>query len=128
MNRRFRDVRGARAFTMARRLMDEIFVDFPNIDHSFIREFQTGVSPRVLELVVFAWLTEQGHRLDRTCPAPDFVIAGDKPVEIEVTTSNPPENADPDDVDSSVGLQRLVPDDLSAARRAFVFQAGKSTR
>lgn len=129
MNRRFRDIRDATAFTAARRLMDEIFADFPDVDHNFVREFQTGgFSPRVLELAVFAYLKEQGYHLDRTSPTPDFVVTGDAPVAIEVTTSNPAEGADPDDVDPSVGLQRLIPDELPTAAREFVFQAGKALR
>jgi hypothetical protein len=40
MNRRFRDIRDARAFTAARRLMDEVFAGFPDDDHSLAREFQ----------------------------------------------------------------------------------------
>lgn len=129
MNRRFRDVRDTRAFAAARQLMDEVFADFPDVDHNFVREFQTGgFTPRVLELAVFAYLKEQGYDLDRTSPTPDFVVTGDAPMAIEVTTSNPPEDADPDDVDPSVGLRRLVPDDLPAAGREFVFQAGKTLR
>ena len=44
MNRRFRDIRDTRAFAAARQLMDEVFADFPDIDHNFVREFQTGDS------------------------------------------------------------------------------------
>jgi len=128
-SRRFRDVRDLRVFTAARRLMDEIFADFPDVDHSFVREFQTaGFSPRVLELALFAYLKEEGYELDRSRPAPDFVISGDSPVAIEATTSNPPEGADPDYVDPSVGLQRLMPDDVPAAEQAFIFQAAKALR
>jgi hypothetical protein len=49
-------------------------------------------------------------------------------VAIEVTTSNPPQGQDPDDVDPSTGLMRLVPGDLAAAEQEFVFQAGKALR
>lgn len=34
ISRRFRDVRDQKAFTAARRLMDDIFPDFPDVDHS----------------------------------------------------------------------------------------------
>jgi hypothetical protein len=109
--------------------MDEIFADFPDVDGNFIREFQTGgFSPRVLELAVFAYLKEQGYTLDRARPAPDFVISGDTPMAIEVTTSNPPDGQDPDDTDPSAGLMRLVPDDLRTAEQEFVFQTGKALR
>lgn len=39
-----------------------------------------------------------------------------------------PQGQDPDDVDPSMGLMRLVPDDLPAAEQEFVFQAGKALR
>ncbi|WPW23314.1 hypothetical protein [Streptomyces sp. HNS054] len=71
-SREFRDVREAHGYTAARRLMDEVFADFPDVDHSFVREFQTaGFSARVLELALFAALREQGKELDRTsCEVP----------------------------------------------------------
>lgn len=95
-SRRFRTVRDERVFTAARRLMDEVFADFPDVDKNYVQEFQTGgFSPRVLELAVFAYLQEQGYALDRSHPAPDFVISGDTPVAIEVTTSNPPQGPTP---------------------------------
>jgi hypothetical protein len=129
ISRRFRDVRDQKAFTAARRLMDEIFVDFPDVDHSFVREFQTGgFSPRVLELALFGYLQEQGYPLDRSKPAPDFVVAGDSPVAIEATTSNPPLGEDPDDVDPTTGLLRLIPKDTPAAEQAFTFQVAKALR
>jgi hypothetical protein len=128
-SRRFREVRDHKAFTAARRMMDEIFASFPDVDGNFVQEFQTGgFSPRVFELALFAYLKEQGYMLDRSRPAPDFVIIGGTPVAIEVTTSNPPDGQDPDDVDPSTGLARLVPDDLPTAEQEFVFQAGKALR
>jgi hypothetical protein len=42
ISRRFRDVRDQKAFTAARRLMDEVFAGFPDVDRSFVQEFQTG--------------------------------------------------------------------------------------
>jgi hemoglobin-like flavoprotein len=58
-SRRFRAVRDEAHFTAARRLMDEMFAKFPDVDKNFIQEFQTdGFSPRVLELAVFAYLQE----------------------------------------------------------------------
>ena len=45
--------------------------NFPDVDHNFIQEFQTGgFSHRVLELALFAYLQEQGYDLDRSAPAP----------------------------------------------------------
>jgi hypothetical protein len=95
-SREFRHIREYAGFTAARRLMDEVFAGFQDVDHSFVREFQTGgFSPRVFELALFAYLKEQGYDLDRSSPAPDFVIRGDVAVAIEVTTSNPSQDASP---------------------------------
>ncbi|MGQ4353103.1 hypothetical protein [Streptomyces drozdowiczii] len=128
-SREFRDIREAHGDTAARRLMDEVFVDFPDVDHSFIREFQTaGFSARVLELALFAALREQGKELDRTSPAPDFVVRGDAPVAIEATTTNPPQGVLAEDVDIASAVRRLIPDDLEAAEAEFVFQIGKALR
>lgn len=128
-NRRFLDLRDGHAFTAARRLMSEVFADFDDVDHSFVKEFQTaGFSPRVFELALFAALREQGLALDRGQVAPDFVLRGEHPVAIEATTTNPPQGQDPDDVDSSAGLARLIPADLDAGEREFVHQAGKALR
>ncbi|MFE0760206.1 hypothetical protein [Streptomyces smyrnaeus] len=128
-SREFRVFREAHGYTAARRLMDETFADFPDIDHSFVREFQTaGFSARVLELTLFAALREQGKELDRTRPAPDFVVGGDAPVAIEATTTNPPQGETAEDVDIAAAVRRLVPDDLEAAEAEFVFQIGKALR
>lgn len=70
-NRRYRQVRDHRVYAAARRVMDEVFANFPDVDHNFIQEFQTGgFSHRVLELALFAYLQEQGYDLDRSAPAP----------------------------------------------------------
>ncbi|MGW8569844.1 hypothetical protein [Streptomyces niveus] len=128
-SREFRDFRQAHAYTAARRLMDETFADFPDIDHSFVREFQSvGFSARVLELALFAALREQGKELDRTSPAPDFVVVDDAPVAIEATTTNPPQGDTAEDVDLTAAVRRLIPDDLEAAEAEFVFQIGKALR
>ncbi|MCO8306816.1 hypothetical protein NI939_29415 [Streptomyces sp. RKCA-744] len=128
-SREFRDFRQAHAYTAARRLMDETFADFPDIDHSFVREFQSaGFSARVLELALFAALREQGKELDRTSPAPDFVMVGDDPVAIEATTTNPPQGETAEDVDLAAAVRRSIPNDLEAAEAEFVFQIGKALR
>ena len=49
-------------------------------------------------------------------------------VAIEVTTSNPSQDADEDDAALSTSARIGVPDDLPASQRAFVFQAGKALR
>jgi hypothetical protein len=109
-SREFRHIREYAGFTAARRLMDEVFAGFQDVDHSFVREFQTGgFSPRVFELALFAYLKEQGYDLDRSSPAPDLVIRGDVAVAIEVTTSNPSQDADEDDAALSTSARIGVP-------------------
>lgn len=125
----FRQVLKGPGHAAARRLMDEIFADFHDVDKSFVKKFQTdGFSPRVFELALFAYLREQDYDLDRSHPAPDFVIHGEMPVAIEATTTNPPQSDELDDIAPSPPGYRLVPDDLPAADRAFVFQIGKALR
>ena len=128
-NWRFLGVQTDHAFTAARRLMDEVFIDFQDVDHSFVREFQTaGFSARVFELALFCALREQDLTLDRSHAAPDFVVRGTHSFAIEATTSNPPTDGNADEVDLSRGPLLLVPDDLSAAEQEFIFQAGKALR
>ncbi|MFE9679544.1 hypothetical protein ACFYO5_36485 [Streptomyces sp. NPDC006259] len=129
VSREFRDFSEAHAYTAARRLMDETFADFPDVDHSFVREFQTaGFSARVFELALFAALREQGKELDRTSPAPDFLTTGDTPVAIEATTTNPPQGEKDDDEDITAAVRRLIPDDMEEAQAEFTMQIGKALR
>ncbi|WP_217207477.1 hypothetical protein [Streptomyces sp. AC550_RSS872] len=129
-NREFRIVRETVGFTAARRLMDEIFSTFPDTDGNFRKEFQTtGFSPRFLELTLYAMLQEQGHQVDRSSAAPDFVIRGAHPVAIEATTTNPPQGSTSEtDEDIMAAVRRLIPDDLAEAEEEFVLQAGKAIR
>ncbi|MEU7039106.1 hypothetical protein ABZ958_36420 [Streptomyces sp. NPDC046237] len=105
-SREFRDFREAHGYSAARRLMDETFADFPDADHNFVREFQTACfSARFLEPTLLAALREQGKVLDRTSPAPDFVVSGDAPVAIEATTTNPPQGEAAEDVDIAAAVR-----------------------
>jgi hypothetical protein len=83
-----------------------------------------GFSARVFELALFAYLQEQGLELDRSEAAPDFVVRGDHPVAIEVTTTNPPQGSEP----TNLADFSWIPEDLPAADKEFVFQLGKSLR
>ncbi|MET8647610.1 hypothetical protein [Streptomyces sp. NPDC004675] len=127
---RFRMVRDHHIHQATRRLMDEIHGAFHGADRSFVREFQTGgFSPRVLELALFAALQEQGHTLERTGGAPDFLIGGSHPVAIEATTSNPAQDSPrPDPEHLFGGRHPLVPEDLEAAEAEFVLQSAKALR
>lgn len=126
-SRRFWDVRASRSFTAARRLMDELFTEFRDVDGSFVREFQTtGFSPRVFELALFAYLREQEYDLDRSSPTVDFLVAGESPVAIEACTSNPAQGRE--DVTLPASGWPSIPDDLPAEERDFIFQSGKALR
>ncbi|MEU4266080.1 hypothetical protein [Streptomyces sp. NPDC025273] len=121
----FQRVRAGTAHMAARRLMNEIFTDFHDVDKSFVREFQSGgFSARVFELALFAYLREQGLSPDRSQAAPDFVIRGENPVAIEVTTTNPAQGKEPDDIEYAPLLREEIPE----ADQAFVFQLGKALR
>lgn len=121
----FRRVAEGAGHSAARELMNRVFAKFRDVDKSFVREFQTGgFSARVFELALFAYLTEQGLSLDRSHAAPDFVVRGDRPVAIEVTTTNPAQRDQPSQADEF----SLVPPDLPQADKAFVFQIGKALR
>jgi len=122
LNPTFVDVLRSRTFQAARELMNEIFVEFHDVDHSFIREFQTaGFSARVFELALFAYIQEQDLILDRSHTSPDFVLLGDLLLAMEVTTTNPVQDAPPE-------VAAIAPSDLATASRAFVFQIGKALR
>ncbi|WP_406364876.1 hypothetical protein [Streptomyces sp. NBC_01546] len=121
----FQRVRTGAPHAAARRLMNEVFADFHDVDKSFVREFQTGgFSARVFELALFAYLREQGLIPDRSHAAPDFAVLGDTPVAIEVTTTNPAQGGEPDDLEYAP----LLHEDLPDADKAFVFQLGKALR
>ncbi|MFD3658128.1 hypothetical protein [Streptomyces sp. NPDC058620] len=126
---RFRFVRDHHIHQATRQLMDEIFVTFHGADRSFVREFQTtGFSPRVLELALFAALHEQGHVLEHTGGAPDFLIGGSDPVAIEATTSNPAQGVSLEAAFEQLPREQhpLVPADLDDAEAEFVFQTAKA--
>jgi hypothetical protein len=109
--------------------MDEVFAEFPDVDGNFVREFQTrGFSPRVFELALYAYFREQGYDLDRAAASPDFIIRGDVPFAVEATTTNPADMAGPGQDGLPIGEWPLIPDDLPAAEREFVFQVGKALR
>ena len=109
-------------FQAARALITEIFADFVDIDHSFVREFQTsGFDARLFELALFAYLREQQQGLDRSHGSPDFLLSGPTPVAIEVTTTNPVQG-----LPTPPAEQTLA--DLQTGGEAFVHQIGKALR
>lgn len=121
----FRSMKDGPGHEAARQMMNLVFADFHDVDHSFVKEFQTGgFSARVFELALFAYLQEQDLELDRAEAAPDFVVRGALPVAIEVTTTNPPQGTEPTKPEEFSWL----PEDMPADERAFVFQLGKALR
>jgi hypothetical protein len=125
LNPLFRRVAHGPGHAAARKLANAVFANFHDVDRSFVREFQTGgFSARVFELALFAYLEESGLELDRTQPAPDFVVQGAMPVAIEVTTTNPVQGTSLDPGPP----YPLLPDDLDLADQEFVFQLGKALR
>lgn len=109
----------------AREMMQEVFSQFIDKDKSFVREFQTaGFSARVFELAMFAYFLEAGVELDQREPAPDFVVLGDNPVAVEVTTTNQAQGEVPNDLEFELlDLQKK-----KIIHEEFVFQAGKAIR
>jgi hypothetical protein len=125
LNPLFRRVAQDAGHAAARAMANAVFANLHDVDRAFLREFQTaGFSARVFELALFAYLEEQDLELDRAEPAPDFVIRGDRPVAIEVTTANPAQDTplDPGPPYS------LVPENRDTADAEFVFQIGKALR
>jgi hypothetical protein len=121
----FRDVALQPGHEAAQAMINTVFANFHDVDHSFVREFQTaGFSARVFELALFAYIEEQNLALDRTSVAPDFVLRGQHPVAIEVTTTNPAQGRSYDDSAQTT----VIPSDLPGADREFVFQMGKALR
>lgn len=125
LNPLFQRVAHGAGHAAARELANAVFANFHDVDRSFVREFQTGgFSARVLELALFAYLEELGLDLDRTHPAPDFVVQGATPVAIEVTTTNPVQGTPLDPGPP----YPLLPDDLDLADQEFVHQLDKALR
>ncbi|MFD3553340.1 hypothetical protein ACFWWA_14640 [Streptomyces goshikiensis] len=121
----FRAVAEGVSHEAARTLLNAIFENFRDVDGNFVKDFQSsGFSARVFELALFAYIEEQNLQLDRTAPAPDFVVRGDNPVAIEVTTTNPAQGTPIDLLPSNW----LLPNDLDSADQEFVFQLGKALR
>jgi hypothetical protein len=137
---RFLGVRDSHAFTAARRLMNETFATFRDVDGTFVQQFQSsGFSPRVWELALHAYLKEAGLTVERPRPAPDFLVTSPITVAIEAATANPTQvlatgretNVDssrPSAALSDPATWSLLPADVNSAQAEFVFQVGKALR
>jgi hypothetical protein len=83
-------VRG-KAHSAARGIMRELARPFVDVDGNFVKDFQsTGFNPRLWELYLSAFLSEQRFALCRDFNRPDFCAEKDGfPVGIEAVTVNP---------------------------------------
>ncbi len=72
-------------------MVDDIFQTFEDPDNNFVEQFQTtGFDARYFELYLYAYLVRSGFEIDRSQPAPDFIVKRDDVrVAIEATTVNP---------------------------------------
>jgi hypothetical protein len=73
------------AFVPARAIVNEMMPHYVDVDGNFVEQFQsTGFDARLWELYLFAYISEEKLFLDRTHPAPDFLVTKyDKTVAIE---------------------------------------------
>lgn len=75
----FRHVACERQFAPARAVIDAVYRRMGDPDGNFIEQFQTiGFDPRLWELYLFAAFEEQGWSIDRSQPAPDFLLSDDR--------------------------------------------------
>jgi hypothetical protein len=79
------------ALAAARDVISEMAKVLEDPDGNFVKDFQTtGFNARLWELYLFAALVEEGFRLDRSHPQPDFIVSkGEQAIAIEATTVNP---------------------------------------
>ena len=63
------------AFVPARAVIKEMMPHYVDVDGNFVEQFQsTGFDARLWELYIFAYISEEELFLDRTRPAPDFLV------------------------------------------------------
>jgi hypothetical protein len=75
----FRRVAYERQFGPARAVIDAVYERMGDPDGNFIEQFQTtGFDARLWELYLFAAFEEQGWSIDRSQPAPDFILSDDR--------------------------------------------------
>src|SRR3954452_5602710 len=86
----FRQIAYERQFAPARAVIDAVYERMGDPDGNFIEQFQTtGTDSRLWELYLFAAFEEQGWSIDRSQPAPDFLLS-DARLEwgVEATTAS----------------------------------------
>lgn len=92
----FARIASAAGYSPAREIIEPMMRWYEDIDGNFVEQFQTtAFDARIWELYLFAVLTEAGYLLDRSYPAPDFVVSGPRgEFCIEATTVNPSRDAE----------------------------------
>ncbi len=88
----FRNLRTSPMHAPARSMMRALYADFSDPDGNFLEQLQTtGFDARTFELYLYAFVREQGWKIDRQHSRPDFCLEknGTK-IFIEATTANPP--------------------------------------
>ncbi|MCM1570149.1 MAG: hypothetical protein NC081_12010 [Roseburia sp.] len=72
-------------FSCARNVIRELMPHFFDVDNNFVEQFQTGgFDARLWELYLFCYFKEEGLNIDRSHPAPDFLLSdGNLAVSVE---------------------------------------------
>lgn len=114
------------AYLAARRLMNNVFSDFVDRDHSFIVEFQTdGFHARVWELSLFAFLFAAKFELSPSVQSPDFVALSPHAFSIEAVTTNTtlqrPLATTADSIEAA-----FLPEDVYLARDEHVYRVANA--
>lgn len=91
LNPDFRALIDQEGYASARGIIEPMMRWYNDADGNFVEQFQTtGFDARMWELYLFATLVELGYVVDRTKPAPDFVVAGlNGSFALEAVTVNP---------------------------------------
>src|SRR3954462_11083195 len=86
----FRRIASERHFAPARAVIDAVYERMGDPDGNFVEQFQTtGTDARLWELYLFAAFEEQGWSIDRSQPAPDFLLSdGRLEWGVEATTAS----------------------------------------
>lgn len=80
-----------KSYEPARNIIEPMMRWYDDVDGNFVEQFQTSAfDARMWELYLFATLIELGFRVDRSNPAPDFVVESLRGrIAIEAATVNP---------------------------------------
>lgn len=87
----FKMLRGFALDHPGRSMLEEVFAEYEDVDGNFLEQFQTnGFDARLFELYLHAMFSRHRYALDRSRPAPDFLVEREGVrVAVEATTVNP---------------------------------------